>query len=278
MALTFKLLALWALCAPGCFLAQAAEETPAVLKEVGITSQLGTLLPLEEEFVNEAGQTVKLASFFDGKKPVAFVLNYYGCPMLCGLLLNGARDGLQAISYRPGDHYRIVTISIDPKEGPDLAAAKKSSLLGSLTDTKFRDAANSHWHFLVGKNGSEARIAAALGFQYKWVEAEKQYAHSAAVFVASPEGKLTRVLPGIQFPPRDLKFAILEASEGKVGTFAEKLALFCYHYDPKDNKYALLASRLVSVGGALMVAGILFGYLVLFLRNRRKGKACSPSP
>jgi len=278
MAPLLKFLTLLALCLATTFVAQAAEETPTVLKDVGITSQLGTMLPLEEEFVNEAGQTVKLSSFFDGKVPVVFVLNYYGCPMLCGLLLNGARDGLQAISLRPGDHYKIVTISIDPKEGPDLAAAKKGSILGSISDTKFRDAANAHWHFLVGKNGSEARVAAALGFQYKWVEDEKQYAHSAALFLASPEGKLSRVLPGIQFPSRDLKFALLEASEGKVGTFAEKLALFCYHYDPKDNKYALLASRLVSIGGAIMVAGILFGYLVLYLRNRRKGNACSLSP
>lgn len=270
------LLALFLLIGP--FPAVAAEETPPVLKGVSIAPELGRALPLEEEFVNEAGQVVPLSSFFDGKRPVILLLNYYGCPMLCGLLLNGARDGLQSIDWKPGDHYKVVTISIDPKEGPDLAQAKKESLLGSLKDENFRQAAKANWHFLVGKGGSEARLAAALGFTYKWVEEEKQYAHGAALFLASPDGKLNRVLQGIEFPKRDLKFALLEASEGKVGTFAEKLALFCYHYDPKDNKYALLASRLVTLGGAVMVAGILLGYLMLFLRNRRKGNACSLSP
>lgn len=256
----------------------AAEERPEVLKDLAIQPKLGELLPLQEEFLNEAGSVVPLSSFFDGKKPVVLIFNYYGCPMLCGLLLNGARDGFQQLDWKPGDHYRVVTISIDPKEGPDLAQAKKESLLASLKDDEFRAASTSNWHFLVGKNGSEARVAAALGFGYKWVAEENQYAHGAALYLASPGGKLSRVLQGISFPARDLKFGLLEASEGKVGTFAEKLALFCYHYDPKDNKYALLASRLVAIGGAITVAGFLLGYLVLFLRNRRKGNACSLSP
>lgn len=256
-------------------LSRAAENKPVVLQDVGIESKLGGALPLDEEFVDEAGKTVKLRSFFESGKPVVFVMNYYSCPMLCGLLLNGARDGLQGIDWMPGDHYKVVTISIDPKEDSDLAAAKKASILGSLKREDFRRAADANWHFLVGKNGSEARIAAALGFGYKWVEEEKQYAHSAALFIASPDGRLSRVLQGIEFPPRDLKLALLEAGQGKVGTFAEKVLLFCYHYDPKDNKYALLASSLVSLGGAVTVAVILLGYLVLYLRNRRKGNACS---
>ncbi|RZA09152.1 MAG: SCO family protein [Proteobacteria bacterium] len=258
--------------------ALAAEEKPAALNDVGLRPVLGTQLPLQEEFVDESGKTVKLQSFFDGQKPVIFVMNYYSCPMLCGMLLNGARDAVQKLDWKPGDHYRIVTISIDPKEDADLAAAKKASILGSLKDEKFRAAADRDWHFLVGRSGSEARLAASLGFLYKWIPEEKQYAHGAALFIASPEGKLTRVLEGIQFEPRDLKFALLESAQGKVGTFAEKLMLFCYHYDPKDNKYALLASRLVSLGGAVTVAALLFGYLVWFLRNRRKGNACSLSP
>lgn len=253
--------------------ARAAEEKPAELEGVGIHPPLGSMLPLGEEFLDENGKTVALRSFFDGKKPVIFVMNYYGCPMLCGLLLNGARDGLQELDWRPGDHYKVVTISIDPKEESDLAASKRASFLESIKNEGFRQKAADHWHFLVGKAGSEARIAAALGFGYKWMPETKQYAHGAALFIASPEGKLARVLPGISFPKMDLKLALLEAGEGKVGTFAEKLTLFCYHYDPKDNKYALLASRLVSVGGAISVAVILLAYLVLFLRNRRKGKA-----
>ena len=252
----------------------AAEETPTTLQGVGIVSKLGEKLPLQEEFIDEQGKKVALSTFFQDQKPVVFILNYYSCPMLCGMLLNAARDGLQKLDWLPGDHYKVVTISIDPKEDADLAAAKKESILASLGSGAMHDKAKQHWHFLVGKNGSEARVAAALGFGYKWVPEEKQYAHGAAIFIASSDGVLTRVLPGIDFPPRDLKLALLEAGKGKVGSFAENLVLFCYHYDPKDNKYALLASRLVSLGGAITVLVILLGYLLVFLRSRRKGISC----
>lgn len=255
-------------CLPG--IAFSAEDRPEILKDIGISPVLGAQLPLDEEFTDEAGQPVKLRSFF-GEKPVVLVLNYYSCPMLCGLLLNAARDSLQEMDWRPGKHYKIVTISIDPKETSSLAQAKKESVLASLKKPDFAEAAAGNWHFLVGKQGSEARLAAALGFRYKWIEAEKQYAHGAALFLASPSGKLTRVLTGLDFPPRDTKLALLEASEGKVGTFAEKLLLFCYHYDPKENKFALLASRLVSIGGAITVAALLFAYGLWFYRSRRKG-------
>lgn len=256
----------------------AAEELPAALKDIGIAPKLGEKLSLKEEFFNEEGRPVSLAHFFDGTKPVILIMNYYGCPMLCGLLLNAARDAMQAMHWLPGDHYKIVTISIDPKENSDLAAAKKSSILGSLKDEAFKRDAAANWHFLVGKSGSEARIAESIGFRYKWIPQEKQYAHGAAIFIFSPEGKLSRVLQGLEFPPRDLKFALLEASEGKIGTIAEKILLFCYHYDPKGNKYALLASRLVSIGGALTVAAFLLFYSLWFFRNRRKGNSCSLSP
>jgi len=255
-----------------------AEKMPPVMQEIAVSPKLGAQIPLEEEFINERGETVTLASFFDGKRPVVFVLNYYGCPMLCGLLLNGTRDGLQSVDWIPGQQYKIVTISIDPKEGPDLALSKKESLLESMESEDFKSAARDHWHFLVGKDGSEARVAAAMGFGYKWVPEENQFAHGAALFIAATDGKLSRVLPGISFSSRDLKFAMLEASEGKVGSFAEKIALFCYHWDPTDSKFVLLASRLVSIGGAVTVFAFLLGYLVLFLRNRRKGNACSLSP
>ncbi len=256
----------------------AAESTPPALEEVGIDPPLGTQLPLAEEFVDEAGKSVPLSTYFTGTRPVIVLLNYYSCPMLCGMLLNAARDSLQKIhNWLPGDHYEVVVISIDPKEDSDLAAAKKHSLLGSLEREDYKKAAVDHWHFLVGKKGSEARLAQALGFRFKWIPEEKQYAHGAALFLASPTGKLSRVLTGIDFPPRDLKFALLETSEGKVGSLAEKLVLFCYHYDPKDNKYALLASRLVSLGGAVTVVAMLLAYGLWFRSNRRKGKSCSLS-
>jgi len=260
------------------FSAFSAEETPAILQKVGIDPILGTQLPLDLTFTDETGTVRPLGSYFDGTKPVLLVLAYYGCPMLCGLVLNAAREGMQKLSWAPGDHYRIVTISIDPEETSKLAAEKKKSITEAFPTPELRAAAAGHWSFLVGEKGSERRLADALGFKYQWDEEGGQWAHGAAIFVLSSTGKLTRVLFGLDYPAQDLKLALLEAGEGKVGTIAEKLMLFCYHYDPKGNKYAILASRLVSLGGAVTVAAMLLTYLAWFLRQRRRGKACPSSP
>lgn len=264
------------LCLP--LLASGAEDKPEAIKDLTISPTLGSMLPLNEELIDETGKTVTLGSFFTGKQPVILMLNYYGCPMLCGLLLNKAKASFEQMDWLPNQHYKVVTISFDPREPYTLAAAKKKSILGSVKRPGFREAAESGWHFLVGKSGSEARIAAALGFQYRWLEKEEEWAHGTALFLASPTGKLSRVLLGVDFPPRDLKLGLLEAGEGKVGTFAEKLVLFCYHYDPKDNKYAILATRLVSLGGVVTVLALLIAYWIWFLRERKKGNACSLSP
>lgn len=256
----------------------AADPVPTELKDIGIDATLGKSLPLDEEFIDETGNTVKLGSFFKDR-PVAVILNYYGCPMLCGLLLNTARDSFVGMfGWYPGQQYEIVTISFDGKESFSLAAAKRASILASLESPAFRAAAEKHWHFLVGKAGSEKRLADNLGFKYKWMPEENQYAHAAALFLVSPKGKLARVLMGLHFPSNDMKLSLLEAGEGKIGTFAEKFLLFCYHYEPKDNKYAVLASRLVSIGGALTVFILLVSFLVWYIRDRRKGSPCILSP
>lgn len=260
-------------------IAFSAEETPKALEKVGIDPVLGTQAPLDLPVTDESGATRKLGQYFDGKKPVVLVFAYYECPMLCGLVLEAARKGLQELAgpgWAPGDHYQIVTISIDPEETFQLAAGKKKAIVNTFKP-ELQPAAASHWSFLVGQKGSERRLADALGFRYQWDEESSQWAHGAAIFILSPTGKLTRVLFGLDFPSRDLKLALLEAGEGKVGTIAEKLMLFCYHYDPKGNKYAILASRLVSLGGAVTVAAMMLTYLAWFLRQRRKGKACPSS-
>ena len=252
-----------------------AESTPKQLENVGLNPVLGTQLPLDAELVDEAGKVRPLSDWFDGRRPVLLVMSYYECPMLCGLVLNGVRKSVGELSWLPGDHYQIVTISIDPDEGPKLAAAKKASIANAFAKPEQRDAAAKSWAFLVGKSGSEKRIADAVGFGYQWDEATSQWAHGAAIFLVSPTGKLTRALFGLEYPARDLKLGLLEAGEGKVGTLAEKLMLFCYHYDPKGNKYAILATRLVSLGGALTVALMLVAWLAWYLGQRRKGNSYS---
>ncbi|MCO5141733.1 MAG: SCO family protein [Oligoflexia bacterium] len=250
----------------------AAEDVPDSLKEVAVMPGLGSELPLNEIFVDEEGKDVALWSYFKDGKPVVLIMNYYSCPMLCGLLLNGARDSLARIqSWSPGQQYKIVTISIDPKEGADLAKAKKESILETVP-TSWKPGVEKNWHFLTGKNGSEARLAKIIGFGYKWIEEEKQYAHGAALFLVSPVGKVTRVLTGLDFPERDLKLGLLEAGQGKVGTIAEKFMLFCYHYNPKENKYALLASRLVTLAAIVTLVVMAVCYLLWFLKGMRKGK------
>lgn len=253
--------------------ARSAESTPKALEKVGVNPVLGTQLPLDAEVVDEQGKAQPLSAYFDGQRPVLLVLSYYECPMLCGLVLNAVRESVAKLSWLPGDHYRIVTISIDPDEGSKLAAAKKASVANAFPTAAQRDAAAKHWAFLVGKMGSEKRIAQATGFAYEWDAESKQWAHGAAIFLVSPTGKLTRALFGLEYPERDLKLGLLEAGEGKVGTLAEKLMLFCYHYDPKGNKYAILATRLVSLGGALTVGLMVLAWLAWFFRQRRKGNS-----
>lgn len=249
----------------------AAEQTPKELEGVGINPRLGEKISLENSFQDESDKTVKLSQYFDGKRPVVLVLNYYGCPMLCGLVLNALRDAVQEMNWLPGEKYQIVTVSIDPREDYTLAAAKKDSILKSFHKKEMVPGAEANWHFLVGKKENSERLASEIGFKYKYIPADKQYAHGAAFFLFSPTGKLTRALPGIGVSGRDLKLALLEASEGKVGTFAEKLLLFCYHYDPKGNQYAMRATNVMKLGGAVFVVVVLFAYAFVFFRQRKKG-------
>lgn len=250
----------------------AAEPIPAELKDLEIQPKLGAQVDLDLPFKNEKGETVRLRQYFDGRRPVALILNYYGCPMLCGLVLNAARDSFADMDWLPGEKFQIVTVSFDPKEGPDLAKAKKRSILDSVENPSWRASAENGWHFLTGPAASSAKLSEQVGFRYRWVEKEKQYAHGAALFVLSPSGKLTRVLFGMGFHARDLKLSLLEASAGKVGTIAEKILLFCYHYDPKENKYALLATRLVRWGAAATVVLFVLMYALLYWRKRRRAQ------
>lgn len=248
----------------------ASEKIPDALKDLAIEPKLGSQLSLSEELIDEKGQIVKLGDFFDGKHPVILIMSYYECAMLCGIVLNAVRDAIVDLDWLPKDHYRIVTISIDPKETPALALAKKDNFLKTIPSEAKRLELETEWHFLTAQDGVAKRISETIGFKYRWIPEENQFAHGAAIFLISPSGKLTRSLMGAAYSPKDLKLGLLEASAGKVGTIAEKLLLFCYHYDPKDNQYALFATRLMRVGAALTVAVMLGLYLYWFRTSRQK--------
>jgi len=246
--------------------AQLADQTPAVLEEVGVTEHLDAKLPLDVEFVDEVGDRVELGDFFDGERPVILTLNYYRCPMLCGLMLNGVVDGLEAMEWSPGDEFEIVTVSINPLETPELASAKKQNYLKRLD----RPSAGAGWHFLTGREREIKRLAETVGFSYTYDPSTQEYAHAAAIFVCTPDGRVARYLYGIEYPAKRLKLALLEASEGTIGTTLDQLILYCYHYDPTNRRYSPVAMNIMRLGGGatVLILGISLG--VLWLREWRR--------
>ncbi len=229
----------------GTVAAQLVEEVPEVLEDVGVTEHLDAQLPLELQFRDEHGNWVELGSFFDGERPVILTLNYYRCPMLCGLMLNGVVDGLEAMEWTPGEEFEIVTISINPLETPELATAKKQNYLKRLD----RPAAAGGWHFMTGRELEIDRLAETVGFSFSYDPATKEYAHAAVIMVCTPDGRVARYLYGIEYPPKRLKLALLEAAEGTIGTTLDQLILYCYHYDPTNRRYSPVAMNIMRLGG-----------------------------
>lgn len=249
--------------------AQLAEQVPAVLQDVGITEHLDAKLPLDLEFRDENGGRVTLGEYFDGDRPVILTLNYYKCPMLCGLMLNGLVEGLGSMAWSPGEEFEIVTISINPLETPELALAKKQNYLKLLD----RPAAAAGWHFLTGRELEIKRLAETVGFAYSYDPETGEYAHAAAVMVCTPDGRVARYLYGIEYPAQKLKFALLEAAEGTVGSTLDQLILYCYHYDPANRRYSPVAMNIMRLGGGAtaLILGTTLG--VFWLREwRRKRK------
>ncbi len=242
--------------------AQRAEPLPKALEGVGISERPGAQVPLDLEFVAEDGQPVRLSRYVTGKRPVILTLNYYRCPMLCGLLLSGLLDGLKELAWTPGNEFEVVTVSIDPLETPKLAMLKKESYI-----TEFgRPAAAAGWHFLTGKEKDIRALAASVGFGYRYDEERQQYAHAAGIFLLTPDGRVARVLYGVTFEPRTLRLALTEASRGKVGTTADQVLLFCYHYDANAGRYVVAASNIMRLGGAA-TAVIVGGWLLAAWRR-----------
>ena len=249
--------------------AQLAEEIPKALEEVGITEHLDAKLPMELEFRDEDGISVTLGSFFDGERPVILTLNYYRCPMLCGLMLNGLVDGLEQMEWTPGQEFEIVTVSINPLETPALAKEKKQNYIKRYG----RPSAMSGWHFLTGREPEIDRLAETVGFRFVYDPVEKQYAHAAAIFVCTPDGRVARYLYGIEYPPKRLKLGLLEASEGKIGSTLDQLILYCYHYDPSSRRYSPVAMNIMRVGGGATASILAVTLGMLWFREWRRKKS-----
>ena len=267
-------LVLWALTASAAFAqygsapprATSVTARPGLLKSIGIDQKIGQQLPLDLTFKDEHGADVRLGQFFGGSKPVVLALAYYECPMLCTQVLNGMTGALKTISFDAGKDYEVVVVSIDPRDTPQLAAEKKANYLQSYG----RPGSGPGWHFLTGTDASIKPLAAAIGFRYAYDENLNQFAHGAAIYVATPRVVISRYLLGIDFAPRDLRLAMVEASHNKLGTVGDKVLLLCYHYDPTEGKYGAAVLNAVRAGFILTVGAFL---AFLFVSRRRETAA-----
>ncbi len=241
---------------------------PDALQNIGIEQRLNEQLPLETQLKDENGNPVKLGQFFGNKKPVILALVYYECPMLCNEVLNGLVGGLKGISFNAGKEFDVVAISFDARENDKagLALRKKENYLARYD----RKDAENGWHFLTGDQAAIDAVTKAAGFNYRWDEKTGQFAHAAGVMVVTPEGKLARYFYGVEYAPKDLKFGLMEASQEKIGSPVDQLALYCYHYDPATGKYGLVILNIIRLGGVFTLLGMGIMFVVFWQRNKHR--------
>ncbi len=242
---------------------EPVNAKPGVLAQVGIDQKIGQQLPLDLVFKDETGRDVKLGDYF-GSRPVVLALAYYECPMLCTQVLNGMTGALKTLSFDAGRDFDVVVVSIDPKDNFRLAANKKMTYVAHYG----RPATANGWHFLTGAEASIKPLAQAIGFRYAYDANIRQYAHGAAIYVATPKGVIARYLLGIDFAPRDLRLSLVEASNDQLGSVADKVLLLCYHYDPASGRYGAATLNAVRVGFVGTVTGFL-AFLFVSLRRER---------
>ncbi len=247
---------------------KVADEKPQELENVGIDEKLGGSIDLTLKVKNEKGEEVTLGSFFDGKHPIIFSPVYFNCPGLCNFHLNGLTDALKLMDkdWTVGKKYQVVAFSFDSKETPEQAAGKKTSYM----DIYGRPESESAWHFTTANEDVVQKLTQSVGFKFKWDEAGKEWAHASAAIVITPDGKISRYLPGITFNPQDIKIALNEATDGKIGSIVDSLVLYCFKYDPSQSKYTLVAFNLMKVGGAIMVLVMVIWLLPVWLRGRKE--------
>ncbi len=246
--------------------AHADDARPAALRHVGYDQHVGESLPLDLTFTDENGGTVRLGDYF-GTKPVVLVPAYYRCPMLCPLVQSGVGSALRALSFDVGREFTVVTFSFDPADTPAQAAARKAAALADYR----RPGAEAGWHFLTGDEAAIRALTRAIGFRYAWDDAAKQFAHASGVVVATPDGHLARYFFGIEYAPKDLRLALVEASAGRIGSVVDQLLLFCFHYVPLTGRYTRVAMDAMRAGGVLtlLALGVFVG--VMLRRDARRG-------
>ena len=247
----------------------AAQATkPALLNDVGIDQKLGAQIPADLTFTDETGKIVRLSDYFTGQRPIVLSLVYYNCPMLCTMSLNDQTRAMQAMPLNPSTDFEIVTISFDAREGTDLAAAKKKRYIHEY----HKPGAASGWHFLTGNEENIRKLTETVGFRYTWDPKYNQYAHAAGLMVLTPSGKISKYFYGVDYSSKDLRLALVEASEGKIGSPVEQMILYCFTYDPATGKYSLAILRLMR-GFAVITAVGLATYMFINFRRDARNRA-----
>ncbi len=260
----------------GAALAQRIEKAPPQFDEVGLTERFDAQIPLELPFMEFDGKKaakVTLGQFFDGSLPVILTLNYSNCPQLCSLQLNGLVEGMKRMKWKLGQQYQVITVSIDPLEGPRRAYQTKRKYLQAYG----RPGCAAGWHFLTNRNEEDIkRVGDAAGFHYVFDPETRQYAHLAVAIICTPDGRVSQYLGGVEYDPQTLRLSLVEAAEGKVGSNWDQVLLYCFHFDPASGRYALSAFRLMQIGGGLTVlifGGMLSAYWLHEARKRKKSRS-----
>jgi protein SCO1/2 len=242
-------------------IAQTTQEQIAA--HAGLEQKLNAQVPFDTVFRDEHGKPINLGTFF-GSKPVIFALAYYQCPNLCALVLNGILQTSNELRFDAGKEYEIVVVSFNPHDRPALAAAKKQTYV----ERYGRSGASLGWHFLTGTEQNINRVAESVGYRFAYDENTRQYAHPSGIMVLTPSGKVARYFPGIEYPPREVRLALIEASHERIGSLADRVFLLCFHYNPATGKYGLLISHVMQVAG-IGTAAVLAAYIAFMLHRER---------
>lgn len=241
-----------------------ANVRPPGLNNVGIEQHLNDQIPPELTFHDENGNQVRLADYF-GKKPMILNLVYYQCPMLCGEVLSELESALRALKFDVGNQFDVLTVSFDPREAPAMATAKKAELLKRYG----RPGAAQGWHFLTGPQPSIDALTKAAGFRYEYDSKSGQFAHTTAIMVLTPEGRIAQYYYGVEYAPKDLRLGLIQASQNKIGNLVDQVLLYCYHYDPATGKYGAVVMRILQLAGAATILTLGLLMIVMF----RKGSS-----
>ena len=262
VALLFCCVAAGAQSFPANVSGSTAKNLPSVLQNVGFEPPLNGALPLDLPFTDEAGHAVHLRDYFT-QRPVILALVYYGCPMLCDELEQGVVGSLRMLSFSPGRDYEVVFVSFDPRDTPEMAAQKKAT---AMSQFHRRETAGG-WHFLTGSPESIAALTKAANFRYKFDEKSKLFAHASGILLVTPAGRISRYFYGVEYPSRDLRLGLVDASAGKIGTPIDHVLLFCYHYDPSSARYSTSIMDVMRVGFVLIIVAIVGGILIFRRRD-----------